>query len=225
MPLPSLILLLLAAILPLAACSPSAKSNQFAVAPGEYAAAFDATREVLRDYRFRLARIDAAAGVVGTEEKPSAGLATPWDIEQSTLGQEFEDLLNDQKRTVRITFEREGGGHPTADGPLTGSVWVTIYRTQTAGLRVPSKATSLTTMTTDPLLAAQGVQAIYDVPVSRDPALEKRLAAAITQRMAKPKPQTPETGSSQDAPPAEVHSTGPVAIVGVVTVIDGFSPR
>src|SRR5688500_8446844 len=82
--------------------------STFAVDAGRYGEAFDAAREVLRAARFDIDRVDAGGGVISTEPKRSAGLATPWDREQSTMGQEFEDLLNHQQRTVRITFEPAG---------------------------------------------------------------------------------------------------------------------
>src|SRR5204862_8124944 len=108
-----------------------------------YSKAFDATRDLLRSYHFSLERVDAAAGVITTGYKATAGLATPWDREQSGLSQEFEDLLNQQSRRVRVTFRPSVGGgdeHPieqpfNSNEALVGRVEVIIYRMQTPGLR------------------------------------------------------------------------------------------
>jgi hypothetical protein len=77
-------------------------------ASGAYAGesgAFDLARDVLREEGFILDRVDAAAGIITTRPKTTAGLATPWDAEQSSAEQEIDDLANRQQRTVRITFE------------------------------------------------------------------------------------------------------------------------
>lgn len=168
----------------LSACGPRTQTNEFIVAPGGYDTAFNAARDVLRDHRFKLARVDADQGVISTSEKPSAGLATPWDLDQSGVVQEFDDFLNQQRRGVRVTFDPPG-----PDGSRTGRVWVTTYRMQTPGLRVPARAPTLATTTQDPARTAQGVGGRYEIPVVRDEALEKRLAAQILEQAAKPPPQ------------------------------------
>ena len=92
-----------------AACTPDNASPEFAVPAGSYRRAFETSESVLREFRFNLARVDARAGVISSQAKNTSGLATPWDVEQSTLGQEFEDLVSNHSRRVRITFERSGG--------------------------------------------------------------------------------------------------------------------
>ncbi len=171
--------LLCAPLLLLASCGPRADTNQFAVAPGGYDAAFDATRETLRSARFQLARVDSQAGVITTEPKHSAGLFTPWDMEQSNLSQEFEDAINDQNRSVRVTFE------DTNDGGKVGHVWVTVTRVQKPGARIPSRAITLTSATQDPYRTGQGVGYAYEVPTVRDEEFEQRLAGRIAQETAK----------------------------------------
>lgn len=87
----------------LAGCStPTAQS--VAIPAGRYREAFDAARTVLREYRFDLDRVDARAGLITTAAKPTAGLATPWDLEQSSISQEWEDLINQQQRRVTVSF-------------------------------------------------------------------------------------------------------------------------
>lgn len=161
-------------------CAKGGPTNSFEINIGEYECAFSAAKDALRDSRFILDRVDAEAGVLSTRPKTSMGLASPWDLEQSTVHDEAEDLLNQQRRTVRVTFEGEGGGPPSSDGTVTGSVWVTVLRTQTAGLRAPSKAAGLTTLAIDPMRTSG---AVYEVPVRRDPALERRIAGDIKDRV------------------------------------------
>ncbi len=88
--------------------SSHATSRVVDVEPGKYSEAFDAARETLRDYDFTLDRVDARAGVITSEPRFSVGLANPADPVQSTLGQEWRDLMNQQDRRVRIVFARPG---------------------------------------------------------------------------------------------------------------------
>jgi hypothetical protein len=166
--------LMLLAALVLGGCS-APGSPEFEVGAGEYDAAFNAAREVLREHRFQLERVDAAAGVITTQPKNTGGAASPWDTEQSTLGQELEDLLNMQKRVVRVTFNRAAS--------VRGRVEVTVYRVQTPNLRPSSRAIALTSTTIDPQAVAQGVGGSYETPVSQDSRLAARLAQAIAARI------------------------------------------
>lgn len=183
----------------------SPSSPQFSVPAGMYPKAFDATRDLLRNYRFALERVDAAAGVITTAHKTSAGLATLWDKEQTTLGQEFEDLLNQESRVVRITFRPRTPSDPEASAgepidpsqELIGRVEVIVYRIQTPGLRPPSKAISLTSMSTDP----QAVSWAYEVPVSQDSRFAARLAAKLAERIG-PGARAATPGADDDGAPA-----------------------
>ncbi|MFA6044670.1 MAG: hypothetical protein WC718_06770 [Phycisphaerales bacterium] len=178
----------------------------FQVQAGDYQAAFNISREVLRDYQFDLERVDAAEGVITTADKSSAGLATPWDGVQTTAYQQLSDLGNDQARRVRITFLPVDGADasfaPSADVPCVGDVHVVIRRVQSALVRPSSRSIQLTTTATDPALAARGIYSRYDVPVERDEELENRIARRIEARLAeatKPKaasasPRTPPPG-------------------------------
>ncbi len=181
-------LLLAAALLAcLAGCSSTPTSPDFEVAPNQYALAFDATRDVLRDYHFQLDRVDAAAGVITTLPKSTGGVATPWDSDQSSVGQEFDDLLNLQRRIVRVTFNDDDGARATGDTvdpalAMHARVEVTIYRMQTPGLRPSSRAIGMTSATLDPQAVAQGTGYAYEVPISQDSRLGARIAADIERR-------------------------------------------
>jgi hypothetical protein len=117
---------LLVGLLPLVGCSSSrATDRSAAIAPGQYTEAFDAAREVLRDYKFTLSRIDARAGVIMTEPRFSYGIASPFDPVHLNPRDSVRDFMNQQDRRVRITFSRPGEtpapDPETATGSATGS--------------------------------------------------------------------------------------------------------
>ncbi|MCX5690900.1 MAG: hypothetical protein NTV94_14135 [Planctomycetota bacterium] len=169
----------------LVGCSSMKATPDVAVGAGSYAAAFDAARETLRAHGFELERVDSAAGVITSAPKSSAGLATPWDRDQTTLMQEADDLLNHQKRRVRITFTHEqSGGVPIEDQAVHAAVAVYIERVQSPGMRIPAKSPTTWTTTQDPARTQQGVGTAYSIPVTRDTKFERRLAAEIEKRLA-----------------------------------------
>lgn len=179
----------------LAACSATKHEAVFVVLPGEYAAAFDATRDTLTEARFTLDRVDAAGGVVTTYPKETGGIATPWDAEQSTLGQEWEDLTNQQEREVRVTFAPEGADDAApgpgealpdrrADGrPLVGRVEVTVLRVRRPGWRPQTEAVSRSSRADDPAFEARAGGSTFREPIGRDDLLAGRLAQRIRERL------------------------------------------
>lgn len=202
-PRPRLAALLLPLLL-LAGCTPDDTSPTFAVPAGQYSRAFEASESALRDYRFALARIDARAGVISTHPKRTSGLATPWDVEQSTLGQEFEDLASNHSRRVRVTFEPasppNAGDSATAldRAPLVGRVEVILIRAYARDWR-PSSASILdSSFAYDPTLSAKGQSATYEAPLTRDERLAARIAATIRTRLARD-----ETSPAPARPPQE----------------------
>lgn len=177
---------------------------EITVPAGAYSRVFDATRAVLADARFDLERVDAAAGVISTRPKGTGGLATPWDFEQSTLGQEFEDALNLHVRRVRVTFEPPSppedvprGQAATgplipdlrdAAGPLSARVEVIVSRLHRPLWQLEPSAVGLSGFASDPALRARGMQPTYDVPFTHDERLARRLADEIRQRAAVSRP-------------------------------------
>jgi hypothetical protein len=199
--MPRLLVLLLLALLP--GCASSGTSPDFAVPAGRYAQAFDAARDTLVGMRFELERVDAAAGVITTVPKPTAGLATPWDEEQSTLADEWEDLINDQQRRIRITFEPASDGTPpavppgpgsaaappdlrTLSAPLVGHVQVTIDRVHRSGWRLETSSIRFSSQYEDPDLTARAMWPSYTVAISQDPPLAARLAERIQRSLSRP---------------------------------------
>ena len=173
-------------------CASSRSDARFEGDGGSFAAAFEASRETLRDFGFVMERVDASAGVITTQARTSSGLATPWDRDQSTLSQEADDLLNHHRRRVRITFSppTESGQKPeTADishiERWVAVVEVAIDQVQYPGLRVPARAGTLWSVTTDPARSDVNLNYQYDTPQVRDVGFERRIAEAIERRRAK----------------------------------------
>jgi hypothetical protein len=144
----------------LVGCAASPSDNTFVVPNGEYPKAFDATRTVLREYRFSLERVDADAGVISTSSQQVAGLVAPWERVQTTAGSEIEDFVHQQSRRVRVTFAQ------AENGAMNATV-----------------VASMTTQAVDPALIDRGMAYRFDVVVSRDDALAAKLARAIERAM------------------------------------------
>jgi len=185
-------------------CASSRPQATIHVDPGNYTQTFDAARRVLRSHRFDLERVDAAAGVITTAPKESAGLASPWDLDQTYFSQDLADTLNHQRRRVRITFPlateqamqtelapqtepalQTNPAPQLAQAARIARVEVFVDRVQSPGLRIPARAPTLWSVTTDPAQSARGVSYQYDTTRTRDPALERRLADEI-ERAARP---------------------------------------
>ncbi len=188
---PPLVAAILTALLA-GGCARVRGTGEFRIDGTQYAAAFDAARESLIGRRFVLERVDARAGVVTTLAKNTAGAATPWDGEQSTLDQEVEDLLNAQQRRVRITFEVVGSESTppedfrNATGPLTARIEVAVSRNHVSGWRIEPTSVRFSSLAEDPALTERGMFPTYAVPFSQDPKLAARIAREIEERLAKP---------------------------------------
>jgi hypothetical protein len=163
---------------------------ELAIAPGEYPAAFDTAREVLRDARFDIDRVDARAGVLTTSARASTGLSLPWDL--AFTDGALEDLLNRHARRIRVTFEpaAEGDAPPIRDlmaaepAPLVMRVRVLVEREQRPGWRLESSSVQLSTRSSDPALAQRGLEPSYTVALREDPELSGRLTGVIAERLA-----------------------------------------
>lgn len=140
----------------------------------------DAVRDTLMHYRFGLDRIDAQRGVITTHPKRTAGLATPWDLEQSSLGQEFEDMVNEQRRVVRVEFE-----HSEDEAAMVDSLRVTVelirthrpyWRVQSESIRLSSHARSRDTQ-------GRAEPGHSTEIIGLDTQLAQRIAGAIDERI------------------------------------------
>jgi len=184
----------------------SGAGGRFLAEPGTYDAAFDIARDELIALGFTIDRVDAYSGVISTKPKASAGLATPWDREQSALKGEIADLAHPQQRTIRISFRPasevdqmpsdepitqitgEGAPRSVAEAsladPLVGLVEVSIERVYRPYRRVSPVHPVGVTRTRDPALAARAMSTSFTVITKRDHALESRLASRIGSRLA-----------------------------------------
>ncbi len=195
----SLVVMVAVGLLAGGCSSPPENQGRFAVASGSYNDAIDASRSVLTAYGFDLDRVDAAGGVVSTRSKRTAGLATVWDGEQSTLRQEWEDLINRQSREVRVVFELAQSDGESSKSPvdlahgdlrdadtagvvLVGRVEAVVYRYHRAHRRLETEAMWLSSFAGDPLMARRH-GTIYEVARERDSLLERRIARSIEEQL------------------------------------------
>jgi hypothetical protein len=156
---------------------------------GKYAAAFDAARHELREAGFALERVDAFSGIITTAPSGSAGFATPWSQDQSTVRQEFNDFFQRHYRTVRITFEP---AEPLAASPLDPPTdlrsldtellmrtRVVLDRNYRPGWQIANTSIRHSSYYTDPDLQARGMQPGYSVARAEDRLLAERIARRI----------------------------------------------
>lgn len=178
----------------LGGCRGAGGRTTFDIPSGRYERAFDATRDVLADARFRLERVDARRGVITTQAKGTVGLLTPWDGEQSSFVHEWEDVTNQQERVVRVTFT------PAADQPIPGpdeapadyrsgagsmvaNVEVHVLRVRWPGWRPETESIRRSTRSLDPLQHSRGVRPGMRTELRDDPAFAARLAERIRRKL------------------------------------------
>jgi len=154
------------------------------IAPGSYGATFQAVKDELRAAGFTLERIDARAGVITTEPKFTAGLATPWVGDESSFEQEIEGLLNRQRRIVTVRFAPAEPGEPAkdlreADATLRAQVEVEVQRVHRVGLRLSPVSVRLSGIS-EPYDDAGGEQEPWTTTIV---GLDERLAARIVDRI------------------------------------------
>ncbi len=185
----SLVLLALGGLTTGCATAPS-KHTTMRIEPGSYAATFDAVKDVLRSFGFELDRIDARAGVITTRPHFSAGLATPWVSDESTFEQEFEGLLNRQRRTVRVDFAPvESEGSEPADVrtlavPIRARVAVTLERMHRSGLQASANSVRLSSVMVR--IDEDGAEPLpwTLTKVGEDDLLASRIVERVTNRVA-----------------------------------------
>jgi hypothetical protein len=153
--------------------APEADAGVFAVAEGP--AAFDAARDVLREMRYELERVDFARGVVTTRPKSSAGSLTFWDHRPAGLEEELSDAMHRQERRVRVEL-------PAGGAAGTGRVTVWIDRGVTPGARVSPRVPARLTYARDTTAELRGVSGRYATVLTEDAATGRRIADAIASR-------------------------------------------
>lgn len=156
-----------------------AGAGDLEIAGATYAQVFDAAKETLADYRFAINRVDAARGLLTTHPKRTAGLASPWDQEQSSLRQDWEDLVNQQQREVRIEFidPDESGG------VVRLRVRVLVTRAHRPHWRVEPESVRLSTHARSRDVLGYFEPGSFDEQIGHDTALAARLARSVAQRL------------------------------------------
>lgn len=183
MPTPKMVCLLLASLGLLSGCAayepvgPGSGTPEATVPfePDAYPLVFDAARDALTDLRFTPDRVDAARGVITTLPKRTAGLASPWDREQSSIGDDGRDLLHQHERTVTIVFD-------PPESPQAVTVEVTIYRVRRPNWRIEADAIRRSTHAENPAARRAGDEPEFREAISSDPVLAARIAADIRNR-------------------------------------------
>jgi len=150
---------------------------------------FVSARDVLVDYRFGINRVDASRGVLTSHPKRSVGVVSPWDREQTTMEQEWEDFANQQERVVRIEFERssaEAGAEFESSGEesVLVRVAVLVHRVHRPHWRIESESVRLSTHARSRNHAGQVEAESFRETIGRDVELEERIMAEIRSRVA-----------------------------------------
>lgn len=140
--------------------------------------AFAAAKDVLRSMRFELNRIDGREGVITTQPKFSSGLATPWDVEQSSMREEVQDLFHKHSRVVRVVLMDDALG-------VRIEVSAALLRTQSPGQKIAPRAVALSTTTIDVTPSdGKSVQEIgITHVVGRDEELESRVVQGVRKAL------------------------------------------
>ena len=157
---------------------------------GQFATAFDQSRDVLRDLGFILDRVDGQLGVITTQPKGSGGIATPWDQEQSGVGDRLEDAVQKHRRVVRIEFAPVGTEPGSAEirdlrteqRAIDARVAVTMYRLHQPGWRLNPQGVLDSSYTRDPQLDERGM-GLYSVAIRQDDELARRIVERISERL------------------------------------------
>ncbi|MFM9958963.1 MAG: hypothetical protein ACKVZJ_12900 [Phycisphaerales bacterium] len=106
------------AALPMTGCASSpAPAPMLRVEADAYPAAFEAAKDVLREYAFELDRVDATAGVLTTHTRGSAGFATPWIPHSSSFGDAGRGFLDRERRRAMVVFEPVDSDQPVESTP------------------------------------------------------------------------------------------------------------
>lgn len=162
--------------------------RQFEIAPGGYAAAVDRTRDTLRRAEFELDRVDARAGVITTNPRQWAGVATPWLPHSAEPGADIDGLMHHERRIVRVTFRPTDRTIDPADqtldlrtyeGPVTGSVEVLVQRIYRPHRRIGVPSVRMSSFARDPGETGLEGEGWFIVDHRRDEALADRMARAI----------------------------------------------
>lgn len=187
-------------------CTSPPPPTALTVEPDQYDAAFQAVKDVLRDFEFELDRVDARAGIITTVPRASSGIATPWIPHTSTAQDAFEGLAQFEQRTARVEFVPQDGKQSServepADLTRTMRIEVQVERLYRPGRRVNATSVRLTSFTFDPRSSHGGGNASgFASPQGKDAALADRLMRAIRESIVSVSPSDPADSSEAKDP-------------------------
>lgn len=160
----------------------------------DYPAAFEAAKQELLRLGFDLERVDARHGVIATDPKETAGLASIWDKEQSTILDEVGDMLHRHERVVRVVFVPADGSEVSAidgvegvlarEAPVEMRVDAVVFRVHRPGWRINTVNVRGSTRSFDPALAGRAMLPRYEVGQRRDGALADRVLQRVEDVLA-----------------------------------------
>lgn len=165
--------------------APAPQPARLSVQATGYEEAFDAVKDELRAVGFTLARVDARHGVITTEPLVSAGLATPWVRAESTLEQEAAGYLHRNRRRAEATFTSEDDADDLrlAEGAVSVRIRVYEDRVYRFGVQPHPTTVRLTSVSSDPSLAAVGAEPLFAEQVGEDDRLARRIADRLRERL------------------------------------------
>ena len=159
----------------------------------DYTRVFQAAKDVLREYQFELDRVDARSGIITTEPKPSAGLATPWIPHSGNVTGSIKGLLQHEQRRARVLFttvDPDESRLPEEidlrrdEGQLLARIEVTIDRIHRPHRRVSPASIKLGTFAQDTGSPPRGgVRRDYLIQAMPDEALGRRMLRALERKM------------------------------------------
>lgn len=196
----------------------------------QYADAFQAARDALRDARLTLDRVDATQGVLTTRPTAEPGAAKPWSAAWGARAAS-EDLFQRQQRTVHVAFAPDAAadGPTPADAPpprgiipptdpardllqsptdTTMRVRVLVQRVQRPGRRVSSESVRLVTLSANPAQEQAGLEPAYLVDAGDDQEMAAAILRDILERIAAAR-QTAETTTTGAPAPASSPASPP----------------
>ena len=155
----------------------------------DFDALADACRAAAAHYFFPIDRLDYRAGILQTLPVVSGQWFEPWRREQQLVADVQQSSLGTVRRTMR--FEITRGGSPESGWTVVPKVLVERESVAERRITSPTYYTSFFRRDINAYgsrLSDQGldVPTDYFYPTGRDSALERKLAAMITARLAKP---------------------------------------
>ncbi|MCA9295770.1 MAG: hypothetical protein KC983_04620 [Phycisphaerales bacterium] len=178
---------------------------------GRYDEAFDAAIAAARDAGLTAEFLDRRGGIIETEPHVASSLLEPWAGDKASLGQAVEHTMGVHRRIARFEFEPVAFARMQADdavltgpavvtgdldavdrtaytGPIEIRIWVFLEELSRTGQRPSTWSRQMTSQFTQP--ATEGDDAPLPrqwwTSTSRDPDFERRLLAAVAQRLQSP---------------------------------------